>query len=180
MIDLLSKIYVDLNELVIRRIPHDKEILSTRIIKEHTKICEYFFNNYYDCETNQIKKVSCFLETLTNYINNYNLCMMLTSNNCSLNNIDKTNLSRAFALKTNIDIKSIDELSELINKELQIYIENLLNDDLDIDNLKSMFNKYVFSECKSTIKSINGQTYNFPLKLLFKLYGQNSLCKDTN
>ena len=44
MIDLLSKIYVDLNELVIRRVPHDKEILSTRIIKEHTKICEYCFN----------------------------------------------------------------------------------------------------------------------------------------
>ena len=82
--------------------------------------------------------------------------MMLTSSNCSLNDIDKTNLSRAFALKTDIDIKSIDELSELINKELQIYIENLLNDDLDIENLKSMFNKYVFSECKSTIKSING------------------------
>ena len=37
-------------------------------------------------------------------------------------------------------------MSELINKELQIYIENLLNDDLDIDNLKSMFNKYVFSK----------------------------------
>ena len=44
MIDLLSKIYVDLNELVIRKVPHDKEILSTRIIKEHTKICEYCFN----------------------------------------------------------------------------------------------------------------------------------------
>ena len=44
MIDLLSKIYVDLNELVIRRIHHDKEILSTRVIKEHTKICEYCFN----------------------------------------------------------------------------------------------------------------------------------------
>lgn len=44
MIDLLSKIYVDLNELVIRRVPHDKEILSTRIIKEQTKICEYCFN----------------------------------------------------------------------------------------------------------------------------------------
>lgn len=44
MIDLLSKIYVDLNELVIRRVPHDKEILSTIIIKEHTKICEYCFN----------------------------------------------------------------------------------------------------------------------------------------
>ena len=97
----------------------------------------HLFNNYYDCETNQIKKVSCFLETLTNYTNNYNLCMMLTSSNCSLNDIDKTNLSRAFALKTDIDIKSIDELSELINKELQIYIENLLNDDLDIENLKS-------------------------------------------
>ena len=40
MIDLLSKIYVDLNEYVIRRVPHDKEILSTRVIKEHTKICE--------------------------------------------------------------------------------------------------------------------------------------------
>ena len=36
-----SKIYVDLNEQVIRKVPHDKEILSTRIIKEHTKICEY-------------------------------------------------------------------------------------------------------------------------------------------
>ena len=44
MIDLVSKIYVDLNELVIRRVPHDKEILSTRVIKEHTKICEYCFN----------------------------------------------------------------------------------------------------------------------------------------
>ena len=44
MIDLLSKIYVDLNELVIRKVPHDKEILSTRVIKEHTKICEYCFN----------------------------------------------------------------------------------------------------------------------------------------
>ena len=73
---------------------------------EFNKVCEYFFNNYYDCETNQIKKVSCFLETLTNYTNNYNLCMMLTSSNCSLNDIDKTNLSRAFALKTDIDIKS--------------------------------------------------------------------------
>lgn len=131
-------------------------ILDLNKEDEFNKVCEYFFNNYYDCGTNQIKKVSCFLETLTNYTNNYNLCMMLTSSNCSLNDIDKTNLSRAFALKTNIDIKSIDELSELINKELQIYIENLLNDDLDIDNLKSMFNKYVFSECKSTIKSING------------------------
>ena len=44
MIDLLSKIYVDLNELVIRKVSHDKEILSTRIIKEQTKICEYCFN----------------------------------------------------------------------------------------------------------------------------------------
>ena len=44
MIDLLSKIYVDLNELVIRKVPHDKGILSTRVIKEHTKICEYCFN----------------------------------------------------------------------------------------------------------------------------------------
>lgn len=44
MIDLLSKIYVDLNVLVIRKVPHNKEILSTRIIKEHTKICEYCFN----------------------------------------------------------------------------------------------------------------------------------------
>ena len=37
MIDLLSKIYVDLNELVIKRVPHDKEILSTRIIKNILK-----------------------------------------------------------------------------------------------------------------------------------------------
>ncbi len=44
MIDLLSKIYINLNELVIRNVPHDKEILSTRVIKEHTKICEYCFN----------------------------------------------------------------------------------------------------------------------------------------
>lgn len=44
MNDALSKIYDDLNELVIRKIPHDKELLSTRIIKEHTKICEYTFN----------------------------------------------------------------------------------------------------------------------------------------
>ena len=44
MNDVLSKIYIDLNELVIRKIPHDKELLSTRIIKEHTKICEYTFN----------------------------------------------------------------------------------------------------------------------------------------
>ena len=44
MNDVLSKIYIDLNELVIRRVPHDKELLSTRIIKEHTKICEYTFN----------------------------------------------------------------------------------------------------------------------------------------
>lgn len=47
MIDLLSKIYVDLNELVIRRVSHDKDNLSTRIIKEHTKICEYCFNIKY-------------------------------------------------------------------------------------------------------------------------------------
>ena len=39
MIDLISKIYIDLNELVISKVPHDKEIFSTRIIKEHTKIC---------------------------------------------------------------------------------------------------------------------------------------------
>ena len=29
MIDLISKIYIDLNELVIRKVPNDKEILST-------------------------------------------------------------------------------------------------------------------------------------------------------
>lgn len=44
MNNALSKIYDDLNELVMRKIPHDKELLSTRIIKEHTKICEYTFN----------------------------------------------------------------------------------------------------------------------------------------
>ena len=44
MNDVLSKIYIDLNELIIKKIPHDKELLSTRIIKEHTKICEYTFN----------------------------------------------------------------------------------------------------------------------------------------
>ena len=54
MIDLLSKIYVDLNELVIRKVSHDKEILSTRIIKEHTKICEYCFNIKSSCFSSRI------------------------------------------------------------------------------------------------------------------------------
>lgn len=44
MNELLAKIYEDLNELIIKKIPHDKELLSTRIIKEHTKICEYTSN----------------------------------------------------------------------------------------------------------------------------------------
>lgn len=131
-------------------------ILDSNKEDEFNKVCEYFFNNYYDCETNQIKKVSYFLDSLTNYINNNKLCMLLTTNNYNLSDVDKTNLSKAFMLETNIDIKCIDELPELINKELQIYIANLLNDDLDINNLKIMFNKYVFSDCKSTIKNING------------------------
>ena len=136
MIDLLSKIYVDLNELVIRKVPHDKEILSTRVIKEHTKICEYCFNI-----KSSNKDKNCMLEFKVSikyilFILNYFVSKKIINNDVYKYKLEGNKI--IFRQNGNNVLYFIYEVDNVIgfiyNNQTYYYNKNLQNDIISIRN----------------------------------------------
>lgn len=132
------------------------EIFDNNKEEEFYKIKEYFFNNYYEIDSNQIKSISNFLDILKNYSINYNICKKFYDNNYKFNYEDKINLSKIFNMDSCIEEFDINKLSDIVNNDFNKDIESIINDKLDIDELKDLYNKYIFNNCENLIKNING------------------------
>ena len=128
--------------------------------EQFKKVKHYFFTNYYDTENeNIVYTISSFLELISNYTKYKDLCINLTNNNIELTKEDKLNITFLFNITKvdNIDLpSSLEELSTFKINLYKEYIIKIKNNELDIKDMKSLFNDFLFCNSRSTLKYIGG------------------------
>ena len=136
-------------------LPDMKKIYSTNI-EEFLKVKNYFFQNYYNNQNDNVVSISNFLELLKNYARYPELCSSIINNKENLSDNEKRKIKYLFSQDKILfdNLQTIDDMKDVNQKIKNKYLEMLENSN-NIDEVKNVLCQLLF-----------GSTYNDLLKKL--------------
>lgn len=129
---------------------------------EFAKVWNYFYNNYYSEfqeKENSVYNIANFLELLRNYNRYRPLLVNLSNHNTILDKNDKLNIRFLFqtGTKNNLNIpKTLEDIEPYKINLCKKYINDINNGNLELDEVKKIFNNFIFSNANVTLKNIGG------------------------
>ena len=135
-------------------------IMKDNRVSDFIKVKNYFFSSYYsDCNNgNGVSTISSFLEILGNFYRYNELCLYLTNNSSLLSKDDKLNIYFLFNVEgfENVAVpKRLEDIS-LYKKRLYGDVCQKINEGLNEEEAKSIFNKLLFCKANLILSSIGG------------------------
>lgn len=143
-------------------------IIKSKKIDDFINVNKYLLENYYEDnqEENSVQRINNFLQTLSNFNTNYKLLSSLPKINRRLNDKEKENLYFMFNTKEKdkFTVDSLDEIDKYRNRLYDSYKHIVNTKDVTVEELKEIYNKFVFSKSTISLENIGGTRSLIALK----------------
>ena len=134
-------------------------IIKENRVDEFIKVKNYFFNYYYTDidKENDVSTISNFLEVLSNFYRYNDLCFNLANSKKVLSKDDKLNIQFLFNIRINdlVVPRCLEDVT-LYKEVLYKDVLQKIDDGLDLEELKVIFNELVFGNASIILESIGG------------------------